>query len=50
MPMTTSPSPTPPAGDALPLPKPFRDPISPEEFREIATATPGRTILLLRHA
>ena len=50
MPMTTSPSPTPPACDAQPLPKPFRDPISPEEFREIATATPGRSVLLLRHA
>ena len=31
------------------LPRPARDPISPEEFREIATATPGRTVLLLRH-
>ncbi|MGI5868796.1 MAG: histidine phosphatase family protein [Kiritimatiellia bacterium] len=30
--------------------EPFHNPISPEKFRDIAGATPGRTILLLRHA
>lgn len=47
---TTPPSPTRIAPADRPLPKPNRDPIAPEEYHARAIATPGRTVLLLRHA